>query len=325
MQTIARKSSFADLLRYINTYATNSVAKLGTGKRDAKAIASNLDARNSLVSQLTKNMMITAATSLDQPNQKAFEEKFTLDFVRKLLDWTIWLSLPGLQVSDSLQNIPFQALLDKYLDVFGKATNARQKRGPPGVGAADSKVIEITWLRDKEFDPDLVFPVVKKTEEKYVMMIDQLKGMLKKHAPTKKSKMQPEHANPDLAVCIRGRLAAFQLAYAAAYVSGISRDFNQHAMMHLVTGTFAACMGKALLEDFTPQHDEFRDHEGFSQPVITFVNDVKFLCDLKSQVLYAEDPDANHPPVDMSVLLLDGAYALAVFLAVLPLIRTGRL
>jgi uncharacterized membrane protein YgaE (UPF0421/DUF939 family) len=38
----------------------------------------------------------------------------------------------------------------------------------------------------------------------------------------------------------------------------------------------------------------------------------------------ANDPTAEIPPVDLAMLLNDGAYALAVFLAVLPLIRTGR-
>ena len=324
LQTIARRSSFADMLRYINTYATNSVANLVGGKKDTHSIAANFKARQDLAWQLTKNMMITAATSLDAEKQKHFQEKFTLDYVRKLLDWTIWLKLPGLGVSDALQNVPFQAMLDKYLDVFAKPSPIRARRGPPGVGAADSKVIEITWLRDNGFNPDLVFPSVKKVEEAYVKMVDKLRGVLVNVAPNKKTKLQPEHASAELAKCIRDRLAAFMLAYAAAYVFGISREFNQHDMATLVQETFTACIGHALRADFTPQSDEGRDQEGYSQPVITFVNDVKFLCDLKSQAMHANDPTAEIPLVDLAMLLNDGAYALAVFLAVLPLIRTGR-
>ena len=97
LQTIARKSSLADLLRYIFTYSKGMAASLGLG-RETKVVAENNKNREKLVMQLTKNMMVTASTALDPKEAEKMAGKYTTDYVRKLMDWTFWLKLPGLAV-----------------------------------------------------------------------------------------------------------------------------------------------------------------------------------------------------------------------------------
>ena len=89
LQTIARKSSLADLLRYIYTYSKETAASLGLG-RETKAVTENNKNRDKLVLQLTKNMMVTASTALDPNDAEKMAGKYNPDYVRKLMDWTFW-------------------------------------------------------------------------------------------------------------------------------------------------------------------------------------------------------------------------------------------
>ena len=319
LQTIARKSSLADLLRYICTYSKETAVDLGTS-RLTKFVVANNKKRDNLVLQLTKNMMVTASTALDPIEAAKLAGKYTPDYVRKLMDWTFWLKLPGLATSDALQNVPFGAMMDKYLKVFYNEYGARAARGIPGLNESDSAPVVLNFVRDESFNPDCVFPVNKRVESIYISLIDRLKIIFEGKHPTSKVKLNAEHATDELAKDIRGRLSAFMIAYAAAYAFGISNVLPQEPLCELVVSTFTACLGIALSEGYEPA----TLLQGVEQ-VEVFLEDVKFFCDLKSQENLRLRPNTEQPDVDLAALLGDGEYAFAVFLAALPLIRTGQL
>ena len=335
LQTIARKSSLADLLRYIFTYSKGMAASLGLG-RETKVVVENNKNREKLVMQLTKNMMVTASTALDPNEAEKMAGKYTTDYVRKLMDWTFWLKLPGLAVSDALQNVPFGAMMKKYTKVFGESYGARGPRGAPGVAVNDSQPVVLHFVHDKEFNPDCVFPVVKRVEDKYVSAIDRVKSVFEGQHPTQRVSLNPEHASEELANDIRDRLSAFMLAYAAAYAFGVSASLSQEHMCEHVSSTFIACLGNALRPEgykpvppgavvlpMAPVDANLPLQPVEQEPVVTFIQDAKFLCDLKSQEALRLQPAGAQPDVTLATLLGSGDYALAVFLAVLPLIRTG--
>ena len=197
----------------------------------------------------------------------------------------------------------------------------------PGLGVSDSQPVALNFVRDEAFNPDCVFPVNKRVEYNFISSIDRLKTIFDGKHPTSKVKLNPEHATDELAEDIRGRLSAFMIAYAAAYAFGVSGTLAQDPLVDLVGSTFTACLGNALSSGYEPAavlHPQQGVNLRLQEQVETFLEDVKFFCDLKSQENLRLHPNTEQPDVDLAALLGDGEYALAVFLASLPLIRTGQ-
>ena len=320
LQVIARKSSMADTLRYMDTYSRSSVASLAPDITSKGVKASNAK-RDHLVKQLAKNIMVTASTVLDDQANNGIQKKFSLDYVKKILDWAIWLKAAGLAVSDALQNTPFQKMHTLFYQTFGGTTEFHSQRGLPGRLVSDSKTIDISTVALKDFNPDAVFPTNKFAESQYAMQIENLKVVFEGKHPTGKIKLHPEHATlalgDEVVTTIRGCLGAFMVAHAAAYAFGVSKDMVQTGLIHLIRETFEACLAPVMAPGGKPA-----DGPQQADAATMFLADVRFFCDLQSQEQSLVGT-GKVPVTGLHTLLGEPRYALMVFLAALPLIRIG--